>query len=87
MQTACPEEPSVVKASHHDFLGFADIELEHRRDLYYPPYSCLSRMIFRGEIDEEVQAGAKQLWLLRVQNSRPTRVIQLSGISVGGGES
>jgi primosomal protein N' (replication factor Y) (superfamily II helicase) len=61
VQTACPEEPSVVKASHHDFLGFADIELEHRRDLYYPPYSCLSRMIFRGEIDEEVQAGAKQI--------------------------
>ena len=26
-----------------------------------PPYSCLSRMIFRGEIDEEVQAGAKQI--------------------------
>jgi len=61
VQTACPEEPSVVKAAHHDFLGFAEIELEHRRDLHYPPYSCLSRMIFRGEIDEEVQAGAKQI--------------------------
>ncbi|MBD3672969.1 MAG: primosomal protein N' [Planctomycetaceae bacterium] len=61
IQTACPEEPPIVKAAHHDFLGFAEIELEHREEMGYPPYSCLSRIIFRGEIDEEVQAGAKEI--------------------------
>jgi len=50
-----------VKAAHHDFLGFAEIELEHRRELEYPPYSCLSRIIFRGEVDDEVRDGAKEI--------------------------
>jgi primosomal protein N' (replication factor Y) len=80
VQTACPEEPAVLKAAEHDFYGFAEIELEHRHELHYPPYSCLSRVIFRGEVEQEVQAGAKQIaGVLRESIKEQERQIEIRG--------
>ena len=29
VQTSCPAEPAILKASEHDYVGFAQAELEH----------------------------------------------------------
>lgn len=63
VQTFTPEHPAIVSACQHDFEGFADRELEHRRPLGYPPYGCLARIIFRGEVQllvEQLAEGVVQ---------------------------
>ena len=61
VQTFSPEHPAILAASKHDFLGFADLELEHRKPLGYPPYGSLARIIFRGEVQEQVEQFAESV--------------------------
>ncbi|NWK57377.1 primosomal protein N' [Verrucomicrobiaceae bacterium N1E253] len=39
VQTYTPHSPSIQFARHHDFGGYADQELEFRRQFGYPPYT------------------------------------------------
>jgi len=48
VQTTSPDDPSVKFAAKHDFLGFASHELHQRKDTGAPPFSCVTRIIFRG---------------------------------------
>jgi len=59
VQTFSPEHPAILAACKHDFLGFADLELQHREPFEYPPYGSLARIIFRGEVQEQVQQFAE----------------------------
>jgi primosomal protein N' (replication factor Y) len=61
VQTSCPAEPSIVSASKHDYWGFANAELEHRRQMRAPPFEHLSRVIVRGPEQSEVQSAVRQL--------------------------
>jgi primosomal protein N' (replication factor Y) len=61
VQTFSPEHPAILAASKHDFLGFADLELQHRKPLGYPPYGSLARIIFRGEVQEQVEQFAESI--------------------------
>ena len=42
IQTFTPHSPSIQFARHHDFLGYADQELEFRKQFSYPPYSNIA---------------------------------------------
>ena len=39
IQTYTPHSPSIQFARHHDFLGYADQELDFRKQFGYPPYT------------------------------------------------
>ncbi|WP_338689648.1 replication restart helicase PriA [Haloferula helveola] len=39
VQTFTPHSPSIQFARHHDFDGFAEQELEMRRQFYFPPFT------------------------------------------------
>ena len=39
VQTFTPQSPSIQYARHHDFIGYADQELEFRKQFGYPPYT------------------------------------------------
>jgi len=39
VQTFTPHSPSIQFARHHDFAGYADQELEFRKQFGYPPYT------------------------------------------------
>jgi primosomal protein N' (replication factor Y) len=39
IQTFTPQSPSIQFARHHDFLGYADQELQFRKQFEYPPFS------------------------------------------------
>lgn len=49
LQTRVPTHPSITHTTHHDFVGFAESELTIRRELGYPPFQKLLRIIVSGE--------------------------------------
>jgi primosomal protein N' (replication factor Y) len=61
VQTSCPAEPAILKASEHDYLGFARAELEHRRQMQAPPFEHLTRVIIRGPDEQSALAEARKM--------------------------
>ena len=55
VQTACPTQYAILRASEHNFEGFAKEELAHRLALKVPPYTHLARIILRGPDEKEVK--------------------------------
>jgi primosomal protein N' (replication factor Y) len=51
IQTRKPEHPAIAFALKHDVKGFAQAELDTRRELAYPPFSRLALVRFDA-IDE-----------------------------------
>jgi len=49
LQTRVPTHPSITHTTQHDFVGFAESEIAIRRDLGYPPFQKLLRIIISGE--------------------------------------
>jgi len=54
VQTSSPDEPAILAAANHDYIGFAQQELQHRHQLQAPPFTMMARIIFRGEKEHEV---------------------------------
>jgi primosomal protein N' (replication factor Y) len=61
VQTACPAEPAILKASQHDYAAFAAAELEHRREMRSPPFVHLVRVIVRGPDEQPTLAEARRM--------------------------
>ena len=55
VQSACPDDPAIRFACHHDYAAFVEHELAHRRATNTPPFTALARVILRGP-DEAVVA-------------------------------
>ncbi len=55
IQTHNPDHYSITCAASHDYEGFAKKELEYRKQLYYPPYGRLARIVLRGKKSEDVK--------------------------------
>jgi primosomal protein N' (replication factor Y) len=70
IQTFSPFNPAIIHATGHDYLSFAEEELEIRKELLYPPYSRLCALHFEGDSSEEVLNAAQQL-VEKLQNSFP----------------
>ena len=45
IQTTNPHHPSILAAAAHDYKAFADAELDLRRELGYPPFGHLLRIV------------------------------------------
>ncbi len=55
VQTFMPEDPSIQAAARHDYMGFARQELPQRRELGYPPFGRMARIICRGRNADRVE--------------------------------
>lgn len=64
VQTYNPDHPSLVFAKKHDFLGFAEFELQQREELSYPPYSRMACVRIHGVKLDKVKNAAKKLGIL-----------------------
>lgn len=60
IQTLTPEHPSIANAARHDYLAFAQHELEYRRQHGYPPFQRLARVIIRSRKVESAESCAQQ---------------------------
>ncbi|MBM81723.1 MAG: primosomal protein N' [Planctomycetaceae bacterium] len=61
VQSANPSEPAIQFASQHDFVSFAQHELQHRRALVVPPFAQLARIILRGPVESVVLGDAERM--------------------------
>ncbi len=61
VQSFCPEHPSILRASKHDFLNFASAELQQRREHGYPPFERLARIIIRSRDEQAAGDHADKL--------------------------
>jgi primosomal protein N' (replication factor Y) len=61
VQTFMPGDSSIRAAAQHDYDAFASDELPTRRELQYPPFGRMARIICRGRKLERVQAYAAEL--------------------------
>ncbi|MFO7959300.1 MAG: primosomal protein N' [Candidatus Brocadiia bacterium] len=61
VQTFMPDEPSIQAAARHDYETFAGEELPHRRELGYPPFGRVARIICRGRELERIENYTSEL--------------------------
>lgn len=58
VQTYSPNHYSIEYAKNHDYVSFYEKEIENRRELSYPPFSRLVRIVVRGEDEKKTEADA-----------------------------
>lgn len=65
IQTSLPGHYAVQSAIAHDFAGFADRELEERREPRYPPHCRMANIVLSGTIETAVQEAVVEVadWL------------------------
>ncbi|MFQ5923089.1 MAG: primosomal protein N', partial [Anaerolineales bacterium] len=61
LQTYEPEHYAIQAAAEHNYDAFYEAELEMRRQLEYPPYRRLARLVFRHTSEEAAQSAAERL--------------------------
>ena len=61
LQTYHPEHEAIRAASAHDFRAFYKAELRHRKELGYPPFRRLVRLVLRGTSPERIQEESTRL--------------------------
>ena len=61
IQTFTPDHPCIALAAAHDYVRFAQRELEFRREHNYPPYQRLARLIVRSTKQEKAATFADEL--------------------------
>jgi primosomal protein N' (replication factor Y) len=58
IQTFAPDHYSLYHAQTHDYGGFFKVEISDRKSLYYPPFTRIVNMIFRGPDEAAVKKVA-----------------------------
>ena len=61
VQTLSPDHAAIRAAVRHDFPGFAVNELELRKQLKYPPFGAMVRIVIRGPLEETTRGVAETL--------------------------
>ena len=83
VQSSSPAEPAILRASRHDYLGFAVDELRHRVERGMPPYAHLARIIIRSTDEVQACQHADEIARrLRAANEKGERGVRILGPSV-----
>jgi primosomal protein N' (replication factor Y) len=61
LQTYHPEHEAIRAAASHDFHAFYRAEVAHRRELGYPPFRRLARLVGRSPSAERLESEAARL--------------------------
>jgi primosomal protein N' (replication factor Y) len=61
VQTYTPQHYAVQRAGRHDYAGFAQQELAFRRQMGYPPFSRLARLLVQHTNPRRAQAEAEEM--------------------------
>jgi len=61
LQTYEPEHYAIQAAAEHDYEAFYEAELELRRQLDYPPYRRLARLVYRHTSEDAAQSAAERM--------------------------
>jgi len=61
IQTSNPNDEAIKSVVQHDYKGFYADELQKRKELFYPPFSRIILIEFKGKDDKFVQQHANML--------------------------
>jgi len=61
LQTYQPEHYAIQSASRHDYAGFFARELRYRKELGYPPFRRVMRLVYRHTHAESAEAEANRV--------------------------
>ena len=78
VQTFNPKHYSVACAATYDEEGFVEKELEARRDLGFPPFSRLVRIVFQGTPEKAVVKKAEE-WNAWLEKELPPMLVSKLG--------
>jgi primosomal protein N' (replication factor Y) len=76
LQTYHPEHEAIRAASAHDYRAFVQAELPHRRELGYPPFGRLARLVYRANSLEHVERETTR------RAARLRREVQRAGLGI-----
>jgi primosomal protein N' (replication factor Y) len=80
LQTYHPELAVIRAAARHDYRGFYESELPLRRELGYPPFRRLVRLVLRGTSPDRVERESARLAArLRAETARHGRGVEVLG--------
>jgi primosomal protein N' (replication factor Y) len=81
VQTVRPHHFALRTAARHDYIAFAEQELEDRREPGYPPHRRLANLVISGRREEQVADAADQLaeWTRRLIADRGLEGIDVIG--------
>ncbi|HTV48787.1 MAG TPA: primosomal protein N' [Phycisphaerae bacterium] len=80
VQTMQPQEPAVIHAANHNYMGFVNGELPEREKFGYPPCTRLVRMVLSDKNDKLVHRSAQSLSeTIRQRSSGLHEVIRMEG--------
>ncbi len=72
IQTFTPHSPSVQFARHHDFLGYAEQDLQFRNQFGYPPFSHVAMLGTRSTHERRAQFTLETLHRRLKENAPPS---------------
>ena len=78
VQTFNPKHYAVACAATYDEEGFVEKELAARRELGWPPYSRLVRIVFQGAPEKAVKQKAEE-WSARLGEALPPMLVSKLG--------
>jgi primosomal protein N' (replication factor Y) len=61
VQTFLPDDPAIALAIKQDYIGFAEQELPTRKELDFPPFGRMVRIVLRDEDAERLQQMSEEL--------------------------
>jgi primosomal protein N' (replication factor Y) (superfamily II helicase) len=70
IQTALPAHYAIRCALQHDYVAYADRELDERRDPAYPPHARLANVVISGPDEVRVQEAAQAMADSAIQTVR-----------------
>ena len=71
IQTALPENQTILYAADQDYVAFYEEEIEVRRLFGYPPFSQLAKCLFTGKHPKETEAAAEKIRQGLIQHLPP----------------
>jgi primosomal protein N' (replication factor Y) len=77
VQTFAPDHYSIQAAAAHDYLGFYRQEIIHRRELAYPPFAVLARLIVADASEEAARGKIHTAHQLLAENAAAAGVQML----------
>jgi primosomal protein N' (replication factor Y) len=73
VQTFAPDHYSIQAAAAHDYRGFYEQEIESRRELAYPPFTLLARLVV-ADSSEEAARGKSHVAAQILEEAAPPEI-------------
>lgn len=76
LQTAIPENSTILHASQHDYIRFYEEEIAIRQMFQFPPFNKMTKVLFSGSDAKQTFRSAEQFRVLLIKSLPAEYVVQ-----------